>query len=127
MCDKTFKKKETLIDHRRVHLRVKLPGTVMDLDSNRISTETSVIEIKGLNSEVDFECPTCGICLSNQQMLDLHLQQHEMATEKFSCKHCDKVFFSDNLLAMHCVKDHKLFPQIKVSVGVGLKLFNLNS
>ena len=113
MCDKTFKKKETLIDHRRIHLRVKLPGQVKVIESGIVVKEP-VIKIEEEEPETDYQCTTCGICLSTQQMLDQHLQQHELATESFPCKHCDRIFFSENLLTIHCMKDHKVFPENKV-------------
>lgn len=112
MCDKTFKKKDTLIDHRRIHLRVKLPGTI---DSLSLPTGVdSVRQSKDGEAEAEFECNICGIRLSSQRILDQHMHQHETSTEQFSCEQCDKVFFSQDLLSQHCRKDHKMFLNEKV-------------
>lgn len=119
MCTKTFKKKEALIEHRRIHLRVKLPGTRSasemntDVAGNTVPDTIDYIHMDG-EPKKDFECKICGICLSSQSNLDQHLHQHETATEQFSCDNCDRVFFSHSLLSMHCRKDHKIFLSSKV-------------
>lgn len=107
ICLKTFKKKESLIEHRRIHIY----GTALEHTSSvpmpRIVIGQDASECHQRNLE--FECSLCGIQLATQSTLDQHMHQHETATEQYKCDRCERVFFSNNLLAVHLRKEHKVF------------------
>ena len=114
-CQKTFKKKETLIEHRRIHLRVKV-FSANELGSTGavLNGEEGLRKAKNLDLENSYECNLCGIVLPTMNTLDQHMHQHETATEEHKCEKCDRVFFSHNLLTVHCRKEHKVFLSSKV-------------
>lgn len=119
-CEKTFKKKDSLTEHRRLHIRVtNIPmhrgEMVMSVDGG--SGDFVMVEEEDddeLREKSPFECSLCGIVLGTQSLLDQHTQQHEMATEQYKCDLCSKIFFSLDLLNVHCRREHKIALNSKV-------------
>jgi len=111
LCEKTFKRKEALVEHRRVHLRIKCPGGLSIEEYSAISNGASVPQTASdKQPEVDeemFACHLCGIKLPTENQLEQHLYQHEVAQEQYKCDHCDYIFFALGLLTVHMNKDHK--------------------
>jgi len=121
-CEKTFKKKDSVIEHRRNHIRVKKfsIGDLVNLSNGQLQKDLEDEDHFESILDNEFECNICGIVLSSQSNLDQHLHQHETATEQHTCERCNKVFFSHSLLTVHCRKEHKIF--LNSRVGAGLQI-----
>jgi KRAB domain-containing zinc finger protein len=115
-CDKTFKKKESLIEHRRLHIRIpNMPvHREMVMSAGGSNEFVDVVEEEDESFGEKFECEMCGIVLNTQSLLDQHKHQHETATEQYKCDLCSKIFFSLDLLNIHCKREHKVILNPKV-------------
>jgi len=77
------------------------------LDEEKI---TNVKNNNNKNNDVEFECETCGLTLTDKNDLRTHLRNHhdeqppnniEKAVERFSCQHCKKTFAHKSGLNTH--------------------------
>ncbi|XP_059059165.1 oocyte zinc finger protein XlCOF6.1-like isoform X2 [Achroia grisella] len=106
MCEKSFRTKITMLQHRRqVHEKEK--SHLCQFCSKSFFKKYHLqIHLRSHTKEKPYECPECGKCFSSTSILKNHRLIHT-DVKLFACTHCDMTFLRSGYLRAHMVSHTK--------------------
>ena len=100
LCGHRFVKMKSLNSHKKVHLGIKPHGCAV-CDKAFIRKDQLQVHMSVHSKEKSFLCVTCGTSYTRQTHLIEHNKRVHIGEKRFSCKDCDKSFFSPQQLKRH--------------------------
>ena len=99
-CGHKFMKLKSLNSHKKVHLGLK-PHVCEVCQKSFVRRDQLQVHMSVHSKEKSFLCVTCGTSYTRQTHLIEHNKRVHIGEKRFSCKDCEKSFFSPQQLKRH--------------------------